>query len=123
MLTLRYNTVYTSTKDLRYGHLVIMADQDYDGSHIKGLVINFIQFFWPSLLKLDFLQQFITPIVKAIPTTEYKQRAMWRLERESGRGGRARKSDMPKPIMFFTMEQYKNWLVRPGTRAKDYHIK
>ena len=29
-------------KKLRYGHLVIMADQDHDGSHIKGLVINMI---------------------------------------------------------------------------------
>ena len=29
-------------KKLRYGHLMIMADQDNDGSHIKGLVINFL---------------------------------------------------------------------------------
>ena len=35
--------VYKDTSSLRYGHLVIMADQDFDGSHIKGLVINFIQ--------------------------------------------------------------------------------
>ena len=27
---------------LGYGHLMIMADQDSDGSHIKGLVINMI---------------------------------------------------------------------------------
>jgi DNA topoisomerase-2 len=54
-----------SIKDLRYGHLMIMTDQDHDGSHIKGLLINFIHHFWPSLLKVDgFLQQFITPIVK-----------------------------------------------------------
>ncbi|KAH9403955.1 DNA topoisomerase 2-beta [Tyrophagus putrescentiae] len=35
-----------------------------DGSHIKGLLINFIHHFWPSLLKLNFLEEFITPIVK-----------------------------------------------------------
>lgn len=51
-------------KSLRYGHLMIMADQDVDGSHIKGLVINFIHANWPSLLKLPFLEEFITPIVK-----------------------------------------------------------
>ena len=51
-------------KSLRYGHLMIMADQDADGSHIKGLVINFIHANWPSLLKLSFLEEFITPIVK-----------------------------------------------------------
>ena len=33
---LQYGETYTSTKGLRYGHLMIMADQDHDGSHIKG---------------------------------------------------------------------------------------
>ena len=43
----------------------ICAFKDHDGSHIKGLVINFIHHFWPSLLKLDgFMNEFITPIVK-----------------------------------------------------------
>lgn len=36
-----------------------------DGSHIKGLIINFIHTNWPSLLKLPFLEEFITPIIKA----------------------------------------------------------
>ena len=41
------------------------AAQDHDGSHIKGLVINFLHHFWPSLLRLPgFLREFITPIVK-----------------------------------------------------------
>jgi len=44
--------------------LVFLA-QDHDGSHIKGLLINFIHSFWPSLLKLKgFMVEFITPIVK-----------------------------------------------------------
>ena len=41
-----------------------MTDQDEDGSHIKGLIINFIHEAHPELSKLGFLQQFITPIVK-----------------------------------------------------------
>ncbi|KAF4029977.1 DNA gyrase/topoisomerase IV subunit A [Phytophthora infestans] len=65
ILGLKYGQKYESTKGLRYGHLMIMADQDHDGSHIKGLVINLIHHFWPSLLVVDgFLQEFITPIVK-----------------------------------------------------------
>ena len=44
ILGLKFGVAYDATniKTLRYGHLMIMADQDTDGSHIKGLVINFI---------------------------------------------------------------------------------
>ncbi|CAM9243193.1 unnamed protein product, partial [Phaeothamnion confervicola] len=67
IMGLKYNAVYHDTRDLRYGHLMIMTDQDHDGSHIKGLLINFVHHFWPSLLRLPgFLQEFITPIVKAV---------------------------------------------------------
>ncbi|ORX76043.1 type II DNA topoisomerase [Anaeromyces robustus] len=65
ILGLQHGKVYENTDSLRYGHIMIMADQDTDGSHIKGLVINFLDHFWPSLLKIPgFLLEFITPIVK-----------------------------------------------------------
>lgn len=36
ILGLKFNHDYQDTKSLRYGHLMIMTDQDHDGSHIKG---------------------------------------------------------------------------------------
>jgi DNA topoisomerase-2 len=67
IMGLQVGRAYEDVKSLRYGALMIMTDQDTDGSHIKGLIINLIHQFWPSLLRLPgFLLEFITPIQKAI---------------------------------------------------------
>ena len=53
ILGLKYNIKYTteeSMKSLRYGRLMIMTDQDPDGAHITGLIINFIHYYWPTLI-------------------------------------------------------------------------
>ncbi|EIW70432.1 hypothetical protein TREMEDRAFT_43154 [Tremella mesenterica DSM 1558] len=84
ILGLKHNQDYLSTDSLRYGHVMIMTDQDHDGSHIKGLIINFLDHFYPSLLRIpDFLVEFITPIVKV---TKGKQE-----------------------MSFYTMPQYEEW--------------
>ncbi|KAJ7031541.1 DNA topoisomerase II [Mycena alexandri] len=88
IMGLQHAKDYTSTASLRYGRLMIMADQDHDGSHIKGLIINFLDHFYPSLLKLDdFLVEFVTPIVRVTHKTNKKQRKD-----------------------FFTMPEYEQWL-------------
>jgi DNA topoisomerase-2 len=96
ILGLQHGKVYTDTKSLRYGHLMVMTDQDHDGSHIKGLIMNFLHHFYPSLLKLPgFLIEFITPIIKATKGKE--------------------------SISFFTMPEYENW--RESTNTKGWKIK
>ncbi|KAI8635207.1 DNA topoisomerase [Xylariaceae sp. FL1651] len=103
-LGLKHKQTYTDTKGLRYGHLMIMADQDHDGSHIKGLLINFLQVQYPSLLKIpDFFQEFITPIVK-----------VWQ------------GSNPKKPLKlksFFTQPQYEEWKQTHQSELKRWHSK
>ncbi|KAF9569788.1 type II DNA topoisomerase [Agrocybe pediades] len=85
IMGLQHNKDYSNVSSLRYGRLMIMTDQDHDGSHIKGLLINFLDHFYPSLLKLpEFLVEFVTPIVRV--TNGNKRRD------------------------FFTIPEYEQWL-------------
>ena len=100
ILGLRHGTAYESAKSLRYGHIMIMTDQDHDGSHIKGLLINFLHAHFPSLLKIPgFLVEFITPIIKATKGKNSK--------------------------VFYTLPEYDNWkeaAEETGT-GRGWHIK
>jgi DNA topoisomerase-2 len=64
ILGLEHGRVYKDLKGLRYGKIMIMTDQDVDGSHIKGLLINLFHTEWPALLQLNFLCCMMTPLLK-----------------------------------------------------------
>jgi len=51
-------------EDLRYGQLYIMVDADVDGKHIAGLIYNYFEVFYPSLLKREFVKYYRTPILR-----------------------------------------------------------
>ena len=61
----KYESMEDVKKYLRYGKILFLTDQDLDGSHIKGLIMNAISVLWPSLLKIPgFLGCMNTPIMK-----------------------------------------------------------
>ena len=75
-----------------------MADQDVDGSHIKGLVVNFIHHYWPTLVQINgFLTEFITPIMKVTK-------------------GKTEKA-------FYTLKEYQAWVDSKGGNTKGWKIK
>ncbi|MBW0507902.1 hypothetical protein O181_047617, partial [Austropuccinia psidii MF-1] len=93
IMGLQQGKKYQSRDSLRYGSLMIMTDQDHDGSHIKGLIINFLDYFFPSLLEIPgFLVEFITPIVKVTRKKEeisfftMPEFERWKEENNGGRG-------------------------------------
>ena len=59
----------TTTKDvskLRYHHVLVMADQDTDGYHIRGLVMALFGSHYPELLSIKgFIKIMKTPLIKA----------------------------------------------------------
>lgn len=76
ILGLDFKKKYATTEErakLRYGSIMLMTDQDNDGSHIKGLILNFFRHFWPDILKSavnnptspPFISSFVTPLLKA----------------------------------------------------------
>lgn len=96
VLGLDFNKKYTTdirNCGLRYGKVMLMCDQDIDGSHIKGLIINFFHYYFPNLLKSEgFLQQFVTPIIKV----KYKNKKLNNNQVEI------------KP--FYSLQEYNAWM-------------
>jgi DNA topoisomerase-2 len=99
IMGLESGKTYTSLNDLRYGRIMVMTDQDVDGSHIKGLIFNVFHTMWPSLFANDkFMQSMLTPIVKA---------------RKAGAS-----------LSFYTMADYKRWCeTDPASTSSAYKVK
>lgn len=95
ILGLQHNKEYTSTSELRYSSIIVLTDQDVDGYHIKGLIMNFFHYFFPSLIKLNFIHSLATPIVKASKGKDSK--------------------------IFYNLTEYENW--KEKTDTNSWHIK
>ena len=93
ILGLKEGKEYVDTTELRYGRICILVDQDVDGKHIKGLILNWLEASYPSLLKVPgFVVDFCTPIVKCSKKNEeilhYSLRDYeeWKNENNGGKG-------------------------------------
>jgi DNA topoisomerase-2 len=96
ILGLESGKKYPDIKSLRYGRILIMTDQDYDGSHIRGLLINLFHELWHDLIQIPgFITYMATPIVKATKSS--------------------------KVLSFFTQYEYEEWKkLNSGWNVKYY---
>jgi len=100
IIGLQNNVDYVDVKKLRYGSIIILTDQDHDGFHIKGLIMNLFDKHWRSLIKIPgFIKSMITPIVKVFKKTDTKKM---------------------NPTIFYNLIDYENWVKKMGSRVKQW---
>lgn len=75
----------TDITKLRYGKIMTFSDQDHDGYHIKGLLMNYFSYRWPELVEKGLIVTMITPVLKVFKGKNFI-------------------SD------FYNLNDYKNWL-------------
>lgn len=126
IIGLKQNIEYTNTSNLRYGKVMILTDADTDGSHIKGLLVNFIHAYWPSLIKLNFVQTIRTPIIKAVKgksVIEFYTEQDYTLWRNSGINASSFHIRYFKGLGTSTKEDAKDTFKRIENLRVDYYYK
>ena len=110
ILGIKHNKVYNkdNISELNYGGILILTDQDLDGFHIKGLVMNFVHTFWRELLQIEgFFQTIQTPIIKAF--------------KNNSKRGKISNPNTTK--IFYSMSEYDKWSESIGPNINQWTIK
>jgi DNA topoisomerase-2 len=81
-------------KDLRFGKICLMCDQDLDGFHLSSLLLNIFARFWPELYSMGVIYRLSTPLY--IVTCNKEQ------------------------LEFFTEEEYKDWAKQGKKHSFEY---
>ena len=114
IIGLQQGKEYKNTDDLRYGGIMILTDADVDGSHIKGLIINFIHYFWPSLLNTGFeISTMVTPVIKVSNRSE--QHSFYTINDFN-----AWKEAQPNGLQGYKIKYYKGLGTSTSAEAKEY---
>jgi DNA topoisomerase-2 len=96
-------SIEKNRKELKYGGILILTDQDLDGAHIKGLIINFIHTFWRELAMIEgFFQTIRTPILKSYKKSD---------------------KNMKNPLIFYSQTKYNEWTKKIGPDINNWIIK
>lgn len=111
-LGLEIGKEYSSTAELRYDQVIIAADADGDGYHIRNLIVDLFEVFAPSLLRkgvvsddadpskvLDdaFLVAMLSPLLRVTVGA--------------------------KSVPFYTYDDYKEWQAKTNSKAKPHYCK
>lgn len=83
-----------SVSELRFGKILLAVDQDFDGFHIAGLLMNMINEFWPELFTLGVVHKINPPVIVA----------------KAGK----------KTHEFFNAVEYASWSATAPKHTKDY---
>lgn len=112
-------------KQLRYGKLLFMTDQDLDGSHIKGLCINMFHSQWHDLVKIsNFLGFMNTPILKATKgktTKSFYTDSAYKAWKEANNNGKGWKIKYYKGLGTSTAKEFKEYFAEKKVVMFEYN--
>ena len=110
-----YQTLNDVHKHLRYGKIMVMTDQDLDGSHIKGLCINLFHSEWSSLVHIPgFISFMNTPILRA------KKGGQTKLFYNDGEYAQWKESLGESGIQGWTIKYFKGLGTSTSSEFKEY---
>ena len=122
ILGLEQGKAYKDASELRYGRIMVMADQDHDGSHIKGLLMNLFHTEWPGLLQAGFMCTLLTPILKATKgkqTVSFYSLPEFLLWKE-GLSSAASSSASANPLTGWSIKHYKGLGTSTPAEAREW---
>lgn len=71
-LEIKNNKILFEESKLRYGKVIITADGDVDGSHIRVLFLTFVWKFMPELILKGYVYAAVPPLFKIVNGQKYK---------------------------------------------------